>query len=195
MGSRARMIILYGSPTEAISHRKTLNGHDMRNEIMKSFFSYRNVRLMIIHLMRSCNVLLHVFFKHKLNYPRLPMFHFQPSILSSCDFLTKRYSWSYIFAFLQVIQLSYANWGSPSSSQYHIQTDEGPERFFRYQTDNGQFRKEKRLQDGTVIGTNAWIDGFGYLRQNDYIADHAGYRVLKAKTVFVGKDRPIQVRN
>jgi hypothetical protein len=25
-------------------------------------------------------------------------------------------------------------------------------RYFRYQTDNGQFRKEKRLKDGTVIG-------------------------------------------
>ena len=94
----------------------------------------------------------------------------------------------------QIVQLSHANWGTPGSSQYHIQTDEGPERFFRYQTDNGQFRKEKRLQDGTVIGTNAWIDGSGYLRQNDYIADHAGYRILKAKTVFVGKDRPIEVR-
>ena len=39
-----------------------------------------------------------------------------------------------------------------SSGQYHIQTDEGPERYFKYQTDNGQYRKEKRLQDGTVIG-------------------------------------------
>lgn len=104
-------------------------------------------------------------------------------------------SWSFTFAFLQVIQLSLANWGSPGSSQYHIQTDEGPERFFRYQTENGQFRKEKRLQDGTVIGTNAWIDGFGYLRQNDYIADTQGYRILKSKTVFVGKDRPIEVKN
>lgn len=45
-------------------------------------------------------------------------------------------------------------WGSqaPSANQYHIQTDEGPERYFRFQTDSGQFRKEKRLQDGTVIG-------------------------------------------
>ncbi|CRK95740.1 CLUMA_CG009197, isoform A [Clunio marinus] len=93
---------------------------------------------------------------------------------------------------VMMIHSSNASWGSPGSSQYHIQTDEGPERFFRYQTDNGQFRKEKRLQDGTVIGTNAWIDGFGYLRQNDYIADHAGYRILKAKTVFVGKDRSIE---
>ncbi|XP_058122957.1 uncharacterized protein LOC131293945 [Anopheles ziemanni] len=85
-----------------------------------------------------------------------------------------------------------ASWGSPESNQYHIQTDEGPERYFRYQTDNGQFRKEKRLQDGTVIGTDAWIDASGYLRQNDYIADHKGYRILKSKTVFVGRDRPIQ---
>lgn len=85
------------------------------------------------------------------------------------------------------------NWGDTSSSQYHIQTDEGPERYFRYQTDNGQFRKEKRLADGTVIGTEAWIDGFGYLRQKDYIADDQGYRILKSKTVFVGRDRPIQV--
>lgn len=72
-----------------------------------------------------------------------------------------------------------ADWGSADSSQYHIQTDEGsiifilysnwfyslwtdsifsqsdegPERFFRYQTDSGQFRNEKRLKDGTVIGT------------------------------------------
>ncbi|XP_035914205.1 LOW QUALITY PROTEIN: uncharacterized protein LOC118513035 [Anopheles stephensi] len=102
-----------------------------------------------------------------------------------------------IFLLLFGLQLVYldganASWGSPDSNQYHIQTDEGPERYFRYQTDNGQFRKEKRLQDGTVIGTDAWIDASGYLRQNDYIADHKGYRILKSKTVFVGQDRPIQ---
>lgn len=85
-----------------------------------------------------------------------------------------------------------ASWGSPDSNQYHIQTDEGPERYFRYQTDNGQFRKEKRLQDGTVIGTDAWIDASGYLRQKDYIADDKGYRILKSKTVYVGTDLPIQ---
>lgn len=85
-----------------------------------------------------------------------------------------------------------ASWGSPDSNQYHIQTDEGPERYFRYQTDNGQYRKEKRLQDGTVIGTDAWIDASGYLRQKDYIADDKGYRILKSKTVFVGTDLPIQ---
>jgi hypothetical protein len=99
----------------------------------------------------------------------------------------------HLFSYSQIIHLSHANWGSVGSPNYHIQTDEGPERFFRYQTDNGQFRKEKRLQDGTVIGTNAWIDGFGYLRMNDYIADGGGYRVLKSKTVLVGKDTPIEV--
>lgn len=95
---------------------------------------------------------------------------------------------------MQIIHFSHANWGNPSGSQYHIQTDEGPDRFFKFQTDNGQFRKERRLQDGTVIGTNAWIDGFGYLRMNEYIADHAGYRIMSAKTLFVGKDRHIEVR-
>lgn len=109
------------------------------------------------------------------------------------NFHTSNFSFIFLPS-VQLIQLTNANWGTPgSSSQYHIQTDEGPERFFRYQTDNGQFRKERRMQDGTVIGTNAWIDGFGYLRQNDYIADHAGYRILKSKTVFVGKDSNIEV--
>lgn len=98
----------------------------------------------------------------------------------------------FLFNILLIIHFSHANWGTPGSSQYHIQTDEGPDRFFKYQTDNGQFRKERRLQDGTVIGTNAWIDGLGYLRMNDYIADHAGYRIMNSKTVFVGKDRPIE---
>ncbi|GAB0089963.1 uncharacterized protein DMENIID0001_045920 [Sergentomyia squamirostris] len=85
-----------------------------------------------------------------------------------------------------------ASWGTPGSGQYHIQTDEGPERFFRYQTDNGQYRKEKRLQDGTVIGTDAWIDSLGYLRHKDYIADDQGYRILKSATVYVGRDSSIQ---
>ncbi|KAJ6640667.1 hypothetical protein Bhyg_05598 [Pseudolycoriella hygida] len=90
---------------------------------------------------------------------------------------------------LIIFNVSTANWGTPGSGQYHIQTDEGPERYFRYQTDSGQFRKEKRLEDGTVI---AWIDALGYLRQKDYIADNQGYRILKSKTVFVGVNRPIQ---
>lgn len=43
-------------------------------------------------------------------------------------------------------------WLTPTETEYHIQTDEGPERYFRYQTDSGQYRKERRLADGTVIG-------------------------------------------
>lgn len=42
-------------------------------------------------------------------------------------------------------------------------------------------------------GTEAWIDALGYLRQKDYIADKEGYRILKSKTIFVGKDTPIKV--
>ncbi|XP_037945013.1 uncharacterized protein LOC119677639 [Teleopsis dalmanni] len=84
------------------------------------------------------------------------------------------------------------SYGEPGQGQYHIQTDEGPERYFRFQTDNGQFRKEKRLQDGTVIGTEAWIDAAGFLRQKDYIADSKGYRILKSKTIFVGHGRQIE---
>ncbi|XP_030372515.1 uncharacterized protein LOC115622647 [Scaptodrosophila lebanonensis] len=93
---------------------------------------------------------------------------------------------------LSLTTLVVASWGDASQSQYHIQTDEGPERYFRFQTDNGQFRKEKRLQDGTVIGTEAWIDAAGFLRQKDYIADKQGYRILKSKTIYVGQGRGIE---
>ncbi|XP_045472444.1 DNA-directed RNA polymerase II subunit RPB1 [Harmonia axyridis] len=79
-------------------------------------------------------------------------------------------------------------WNDPTTNQFHIQTDEGPERYFKYQTQNGQYRKEKRLEDGTVIGSYAWIDDDGYLRQRDYIADSQGYRIVKNKNVFVGKN-------
>ncbi|KAL3283205.1 hypothetical protein HHI36_006354 [Cryptolaemus montrouzieri] len=87
--------------------------------------------------------------------------------------------------------VSSSAWNDPTSNQYHIQTDEGPERYFRYQTENGQYRKEKRLQDGTVIGTYAWIDGNGYLRQRDYIADSQGYRIVKNKNIYVGRNANI----
>ncbi|XP_043647340.1 uncharacterized protein LOC122616105 [Drosophila teissieri] len=95
---------------------------------------------------------------------------------------------------LAVVALAAVASGSqtPSANQYHIQTDEGPERYFRFQTDSGQFRKEKRLQDGTVIGTEAWIDAAGYLRQKDYIADKQGYRILKSKTIYVGLGRAVE---
>lgn len=88
-------------------------------------------------------------------------------------------------------QPSNGGWKNDPQTQYHIQTDEGPERYFRYQTISGQYRKEKRLEDGTVIGSYGWVDADGYLRLRDYIADNQGYRILKTKNVFVGKDRPI----
>ncbi|XP_078042883.1 uncharacterized protein LOC144473139 isoform X2 [Augochlora pura] len=84
-----------------------------------------------------------------------------------------------------------SGWSFVPNTQYHIQTDEGPERHFRYQTLNGQYRKEKRLVDGTVIGTEGWLDPLGYLRLKDYVADSNGFRILRSKMVYVGKDRPI----
>ncbi|XP_034943846.1 uncharacterized protein [Chelonus insularis] len=90
------------------------------------------------------------------------------------------------------IEAQRSGWNVDPNTQYHIQTDEGPERYFRFQTLNGQFRKEKRLEDGTVIGTEGWLDPLGYLRIKDYIADREGFRILKSKMIFVGKDRPIE---
>ncbi|XP_029039744.1 uncharacterized protein LOC114874543 isoform X2 [Osmia bicornis bicornis] len=84
-----------------------------------------------------------------------------------------------------------SGWSFDPNTQYHIQTDEGPERYLRFQTLNGQYRKEKRLVDGTVIGTEGWLDPLGYLRLKDYIADHNGYRILRSKMVYVGRNRPI----
>ncbi|XP_053602678.1 uncharacterized protein LOC128670748 [Plodia interpunctella] len=75
--------------------------------------------------------------------------------------------------------------------QFHIQTDEDDERYFLYQTHNGQYRKERRLKDGSVVGTTGWVGADGYLRLQDYIADQDGYRIYKSKTVFVGQNRPI----
>lgn len=74
-------------------------------------------------------------------------------------------------------------WDTAPDTQYHIQTDEGPERYFKYQTLSGQYRKEKRLEDGTVIGSYGWVDSNGYLRLRDYIADGKGYRIVRTKKV------------
>ncbi|XP_065205388.1 uncharacterized protein LOC135835170 isoform X2 [Planococcus citri] len=90
-----------------------------------------------------------------------------------------------------VISAKIDGWDTSPNTQYHIQTDEGPERYFRYQTISGQYRKEKRLQDGTVIGSYGWVDADGYLRLNDYIADNEGYRIVRTKRLFVGNQTPI----
>uniref|UniRef100_A0A1B6E477 Cuticle protein 6 n=1 Tax=Clastoptera arizonana TaxID=38151 RepID=A0A1B6E477_9HEMI len=94
-------------------------------------------------------------------------------------------------AILGVSSAKIGGWDTAPNTQYHIQTDEGPERYFKYQTISGQYRKEKRLQDGTVVGTYGWVDPNGYLRLRDYIADEKGYRIVRTKKVLVGVDTPI----
>ncbi|KAK8394062.1 hypothetical protein O3P69_006335 [Scylla paramamosain] len=79
---------------------------------------------------------------------------------------------------------------SHTPTQYHIQTDEGPDRYFRFQTYTGQYRKEKRLEDGTVFGTYGWVDPNGLLRLFDYIADDDGYRIVRQRRLQVGKVNP-----
>jgi len=90
-----------------------------------------------------------------------------------------------ITAILGTAESSLSGW-KKTPTQYHIQTDEGEERFFKFQTFNGQYRKERRLDDGTVIGTYGWVDPAGYLRMTDYIADSKGYRVVKEIKEYVG---------
>ena len=70
-------------------------------------------------------------------------------------------------------------------SQYHVQTDDGNQRFFKYQTWSGQYRKETRLDDGSVVGSYGWIDANGILRMYEYIADDLGYRVTKDRAFQV----------
>lgn len=65
------------------------------------------------------------------------------------------------------------------AAQYHIQTDLGAGRNFRFQTHTGQYRKEVLHPDGTQEGTYGWVDPNGVLRLFDYIADSAGYRIVK----------------
>jgi len=79
--------------------------------------------------------------------------------------------------------------GAPFDSpvQYHIQTDQGPERFFRFQTTTGQYRKEQRHLDGSVTGTYGWVDPNGVLRLFDYISDDGGYRIDQKRLYKVGK--------
>ena len=76
-----------------------------------------------------------------------------------------------------------------SPDQYHIQTDEGDERFFKYQTWGGQFRKENRLEDGAVVGSYGWVDANNMLRVYDYIADAKGYRIVRTRAIKLGRKR------
>jgi len=71
-------------------------------------------------------------------------------------------------------------------AQYHIQTDQGPGRFFRFQTESGQFRKEQLNPDGSVTGSFGWVDPNGILRLTDYVSDAGGYRIEKERLFKVG---------
>lgn len=76
------------------------------------------------------------------------------------------------------------------AAQYHIQTDQGADRFFRFQTDSGQYRKEVRHEDGSQEGTYGWVDPNGVLRLFDYIADDLGYRIVQEALFKVGPASP-----
>jgi hypothetical protein len=75
--------------------------------------------------------------------------------------------------------------------QYHIQTDQGSERFFKFQTLSGQYRREQRHHDGSVTGTYGWVDPNGILRLTDYIADDGGYRIEQNRLYQVNKHKII----
>jgi len=76
------------------------------------------------------------------------------------------------------------------AAQYHIQTDLGEDRFFRFQTHTGQYRKEILRPDGSQEGTYGWVDPNGVLRLFDYIADGLGYRIVKESLFKVGAAAP-----
>lgn len=69
--------------------------------------------------------------------------------------------------------------------QYHIQTDQGANRFFRYQTLNGIYRKEQRHPDGSVVGTYGWVDPHNIFRLYDYVSDEGGYRIERKQLLRV----------
>lgn len=73
------------------------------------------------------------------------------------------------------------------SLQYHIQTDQGPNRFYRFQTSSGQFQKQHRNPDGSVYGSYGWVDPTGTLRLYEYVSDSGGYRIVKQSLYKVGK--------
>ena len=75
-------------------------------------------------------------------------------------------------------------------AQYHIQTDQGDGRFFRFQTHSGQYRREILHPDGSQEGTYGWVDPNGVLRLYDYIADSDGYRIVKESLIQLGRDGP-----
>jgi len=95
---------------------------------------------------------------------------------------------------LSVVVLSQLTQQAPQfgqeAAQYHIQTDQGSNRFFRFQTHTGQYRKEVRHDDGSQEGTYGWVDPTGVLRLFDYIADDLGYRIVQESLYNVGPASP-----
>merc|ERR1712032_403533 len=91
---------------------------------------------------------------------------------------------------LQVLVASTVVVLGQQAPQYHIQTDQGADRFFRFQTASGQYRKEVRHEDGTQEGTYGWVDPNGVLRLFDYVADNLGYRIVQESLFNVGPTNP-----
>ncbi len=109
-------------------------------------------------------------------------------------------SWTILLASANCASASDAS-TLPQVDQFYIQTDggeggDGGQRFFRYQTSGGQFRKETVDEDdGAVVGTFGWVDAAGVLRTTDYVADERGYRVLRTKAVKLGAEGGQEGRN
>merc|ERR1712222_82426 len=91
---------------------------------------------------------------------------------------------------LQVLVASTVVVLGQQAPQYHIQTDQGADRFFRFQTASGQYRKEVRHEDGSQEGTYGWVDPNGVLRLFDYVADNLGYRIVQESLFNVGPTNP-----
>merc|ERR1712025_1535347 len=90
-----------------------------------------------------------------------------------------------------VVEVVYSQAPDPNfAAEYLIQTDLGDDRFFRFQTHSGQYRKEVLRPDGSQEGTYGWVDPNGVLRLYDYIADNQGYRIVKESLFKVGAYSP-----
>merc|ERR1712223_2167312 len=90
-----------------------------------------------------------------------------------------------------VVEVVYSQAPDPNfAAEYLIQTDLGDDRFFRFQTHSGQYRKEVLRPDGTQEGTYGWVDPNGVLRLFDYVADNLGYRIVQESLFKVGPSNP-----
>jgi len=98
---------------------------------------------------------------------------------------------SLVLALVVVVEVVVSQAPDPNfAAEYLIQTDLGDDRFFRFQTHSGQYRKEVLRPDGSQEGTYGWVDPNGVLRLYDYIADNQGYRIVKESLFKVGSASP-----